>query len=244
MVAGKNHEMHIKQYQRKGRIFMNQIIVSDWYEDKKNIDEMARWTKGKLKKWEETDTCSFQQNGKVLDVGCGMGREAFALTDKGFSVVGIDISKEVIRQVARLSEENGYDIPFYHYDGKVLPFDDHSFDTVIIWAQTFGLLYGDDYKSSFLRECYRVLKNGGILSFSGHDYRYIVENYKQYTKARQFYPYPNSDIYWEMFLQEDLSEFAQIAGFAVLACERGEIYKPEDGVVLHCVCCKQQSPSL
>jgi hypothetical protein len=27
-------------------------IVRQWYEDKKNVDEMVHWNKGKLKKWE------------------------------------------------------------------------------------------------------------------------------------------------------------------------------------------------
>jgi SAM-dependent methyltransferase len=217
---------------------MDQTIAAGWYEDKKNVDEMVHWNKGKLKKWEETVTGSFFQNGKVLDIGCGMGREAYALHDKGFSVTGIDNSREVIRQVTRFSKENGYDLPFLYYDGQVLPFEAASFDTVIIWAQTFGLLYGDDYKNSFLRECYRVLKTGGILSFSGHDYQYIIENYNKFARGRKFYPYDNSEIYWEMFLPEELSAFAQYAGFTVLTYERGEIYTPKDGYVLHCLCKK------
>ena len=34
-----------------------------------------------------------------------MGREAFALADLGFSVTGIDISEEVIRQVKELASK-------------------------------------------------------------------------------------------------------------------------------------------
>jgi len=35
---------------------------------------------------------------KILDVACGFGRHAIAFAKKGFSVVGIDASKEFIRQ--------------------------------------------------------------------------------------------------------------------------------------------------
>lgn len=217
---------------------MSQKIVSDWYEDQKNVDEMVHWDKGKLKKWEECVAQSFPENARILDVGCGMGREAFALTDKGFSVVGIDISLVVIKEVTHWSKKKGYDIPFLCYDGKKLPFDDCSFDVVIIWAQTFGLLYGDEYKADFLQECFRVLKAGGILSYSGHDHQYILENYKQYLQERKFYPYADSEIYWECFRPKELSAHARNLGFTVLACERGEIYKQEDGVILHCLCRK------
>jgi len=56
--------------------------------------------------------------------------------------------------------------------------------------------------------------------------------------GKKFFPFANSEIYWEMFTIEELLDLAQKAGFTVLECERGEIYRPEDGVVLHCECRK------
>ena len=76
-------------------------------------------------------------------MGCGLGREAFALSDREFVVTGIDISHEVISRVTTLSSEKGYDITFKGYDGHKLTFENNSFDAVIIGAQTFGLLYGN-----------------------------------------------------------------------------------------------------
>lgn len=210
-------------------------VVRQWYENKKNVNEMIHWNKGNLKKWEQSVVGFFQKEAKVLDIGCGMGREAFALSDMGFSVVGIDISEEVIKQVVQLALNNRYDIPFLVYDGHELPFEDESFEVVIIWAQTFGLLYGDTYKISFLEECRRVLKKDGVVSFSGHDNEYLAEFYKQYTIGRKFHPYSDAEIYWESFLLEELISYAENAGFSVVLCEQGEIYKPEDGVVLHCL---------
>lgn len=209
--------------------------VHKWYENKKNVEEMLRWNKGKLKKWEQKVVEYFPDGAKILDIGCGTGREAFALADMGFSVAGIDISEEVIRQAARLASQNHYDIPFLLYDGHILPFENETFDVVIIWAQTFGLLYGDTYKISFLKECFRILKNDGLISFSGHDSEYLSEHYNRCTIGRKFYPYSDDEIYWETFLMTELAAFAENAGFSVILCEQGEIYKPEDGVVLHCL---------
>ncbi len=213
-------------------------IVRDWYEDKKNIDDMVHWSKGKLKIWEQSVVELFPKRANILDAGCGMGREAFALFDMGFSVVGIDISEEVINQVTQLSSQNGYNIPFAVYDGHTLPFDDASFDVIIIWAQTFGIIYGDTYKEDFMNECKRVLKKDGMLSFSGHDYRYVKEHYEKYTEGRKFYPYADEEIYWELFLPDELASYAEKAGLSVVLCEQGEIYKPEDGIILHCLCRK------
>ncbi len=213
-------------------------IVHKWYEEKKNVDEMVNWNKEGLKKWEQAVVDFFPKEAKLLDIGCGMGREAFALADLGFSIIGIDISEEVIKQVSQLSLKNCYDIAFSVYDGYTLPFADASFEVVIIWAQTFGLLYGDIYKSKFLNECKRVLKKEGLLSFSGHDYEYLIEHHKQYVSGRKFYPYVNTEIYWETFLPQELLSYAENAGFSVVLCEHGKIHKTEDGVILHCLCKK------
>ena len=211
-------------------------IVNQWYEIKQNVDEMKHWEKPKLKKWEQRIIEFFPAKAKILDVGCGLGREAFVLSDMGFSVTGIDISKEVIKQVNILSEQKGYDIPFYEYDGHVLPFETECFDAVVIWAQTFGLMYGNEYKHEFLSECKRVLKEDGLVSFSGHNYNFEIENYINCMVGRKFYPYANTEIYWETFEPSELIFFAKNAGYDIILCEKGEIYKPEDGTVLHCLC--------
>lgn len=213
-------------------------IVNEWYETKKNVDEMVHWEKPTLKKWESTVSKLFPQKAKILDVGCGLGREAFVLSDMDFTVTGIDISHEVLNQVKTLSSQKGYNITFDWYNGHVLPFENNSFDIIVIWAQTFGLLYDNGYKREFLSECKRVLKNGGLLSFSGHDYRFLLDNYINFMKDRRFYPYADTELYWETFETSELAKFAEDAGYTVLLCEKGEIYKPEDGTILHCLCRK------
>lgn len=211
-------------------------IIKKWYEKKDNIDEMGQWNSNGLKRWEQFITAYFPVKAHILDVGCGMGREAFALSDMGFSVTGIDISEEAIEQVTALSRQKGYDALFTHYDGHYIPFEENTFDVVIIWAQTFGLLYGDEYKQEFLGECKRVLKNSGLLSFSGHDYEFQLKYYKNNLNGKKFYAYANADIYWESFYLEELKTFAEKAGFSVILCEKGVIYTPEDGTILHCLC--------
>lgn len=215
-------------------------LVSQWYEEKKNVEEMRAWNPA-LKAWEQEVITHFPSGARLLDIGCGLGREAFPLSDSGFDVVGIDISEEVVAQVRQLSAEKGYDIPFVACDGKKLPFPDDSFDVVLIWAQTFGLLYGEEYKRDYLAECRRVLKTCGLFSFSAHDYGYLKAQYPHCLDDRRFYPYARSDIYWEAFEISELTQYARQAGFDVVLCEKGSIYRPEDGTVLHCLCRKQEA---
>ncbi len=212
-------------------------IVAEWYEDKKNVDEMRDWDPS-LKEWERSVIGFFSSGARILDIGCGLGREAFPLSDLGYDVVGIDISKEVISQVKQLSADKGYVISFYEYDGEHLPFSAESFDAVLIWAQTFGLLYGDEFKKSFLSECKRVLRRGGLCSFSTHNHRFLMEHYPDFLYGHKFYPFANAEIYWEACEAKDLIRFADEAGMEVILCEKGQIYKPEDGTILHCLCRK------
>ncbi len=215
-------------------------LVSQWYEEKKNVEEMRGWNPA-LKAWEREVIAHFPSGARILDIGCGLGREAFPLSDSGFDVAGIDISQEVISQVRQLSAEKGYAIPFMVYNGKKLPFPDDTFDVVLIWAQTFGLLYGEEFKKDYLAECRRVLKTGGLFSFSTHDIEYLKKQYPHYLDGRRFYPYAGSQIYWEAFEACELTRAARQAGFDVILCEKGSIYKPEDGTILHCLCRKQQA---
>ena len=212
-------------------------LVAEWYENKKNVDEMQNWNSS-LKEWERSVISLFPAGARILDVGCGLGREAFALSDLGYDVVGIDISKEVISQVKQLSKDKGYPISFHEYDGEHLNFSAESFDVVLIWAQTFGLMYGDEFKKSYLWECNRVLKKGGLLSFSTHDHHFLKENYPHCLVDHKFYPYANADIYWETFEATDLIHYANQADLSVILCEKGHIYRPEDGTILHCLCRK------
>ncbi len=58
-------------------------------------------------------------------------------------------------------------------------------------------------------------------------------------KGHNFFPYAKGDIYWESFEANDLIQFANKAGMEVILCEKGKIYIPEDGTVLHCLCSKR-----
>lgn len=67
---------------------------------------------------------------------------------------------------------------------------------------------------------------------------YLMEHHKQYLSGKKFYPYANTEIYWEAFLPQELLSHVKNAGFFVVLCEPGKIHNTEDGIVLHCLCRK------
>ncbi|NNE79756.1 MAG: methyltransferase domain-containing protein [Silicimonas sp.] len=72
-----------------------------------------------------------QQNGRVLDVGCGQGRDAIFIARKGHCVVGVDISTNGIRDLKDVAARENLpiegvvaDIVSYRPDG--------AFDVILI----------------------------------------------------------------------------------------------------------------
>src|SRR5713101_5711335 len=71
-----------------------------------------------------------RRGGKALDVGCGAGRMAAALIDRGYEFWGVDAAPAMIEQCERRYR----DVARAHFsvgDAHKLEFDDASFDAVI-----------------------------------------------------------------------------------------------------------------
>jgi ubiquinone/menaquinone biosynthesis C-methylase UbiE len=216
-------------------------IVKSLYSSERIINETKETQSHKngLKIWEK-DVISrfFSEKATILDIGCGTGREAFSLYDMGFRVIATDISEHRIETAKQLAFESKRDIDFLLTNGLDLPFESNTFDIVIIWSQTFGLFYGEENQQYILKECNRVLKGNGILSFSGHDKEFIEAKYPQYLDGKKFFAYANTDCYWEAFTIDEITDLAQRTGFTVMECRRGLVYKEDDDSILHCLCKK------
>jgi len=213
-------------------------IVKKLYSEEPAIKDMRDYTNKKLKIWENEVVSHFPVSSWILDIGCGMGREAFCLYDRGFRITAIDISEKVIEPAKQFALESKRGIEFLLTNGLDLPFESNTFDVVIMWSQTFGLFYGEENKIHILKECRRVLKSSGILSFSGHDKEFLEAKYSQYLDGKKFFAYANTDCYWEALTTNEMISLAQKAGLSVSECKRGMVYKEEDGPILHCLCRK------
>lgn len=71
-------------------------------------------------------------DGKILlDVGVGTGRFATWLVEKGFEVVGVDISREMLKEAKRKTQSLSENVHLVLSDCRLLPFKKEMFDGCI-----------------------------------------------------------------------------------------------------------------
>ena len=102
---------------------------------------------------------------KILDAGCGEGRNLTYLMNNNFDVHGIDINPAAIRMLNFVASSKGYGDHrerFQSGDIGSMPFPDQEFDWVICGAVLHFALDQEMFFRMF-SELVRVLKTGGTL---------------------------------------------------------------------------------
>ncbi len=103
-------------------------------------------------------------SGRVLDIGTGRGFTAVELARRGVSVTTIDMSEEMLKSAYLHSVDSGVAerIEFHLADGGDLPFEEGSFEVVIM----INVLHHLENSAAVLPEIARVLMPGGRLIVS------------------------------------------------------------------------------
>ena len=107
-----------------------------------------------------TQALRLKPGGRVLDVPCGFGRHAGELARRGHSVVGVDLSRAMLREARRRYREHER-LRFVRGDMRRLAYREE-FDAVICIFTSFGYFSERDNVAT-LRKMARALKPGGRL---------------------------------------------------------------------------------
>ena len=98
-------------------------------------------------------------SGRILDVGCGAGRDVRWFAARGAQVTGVDLSPAMLAQARRLTSA-----PLHLMDMRRLAFRDARFDGAWCCASLLHLPKQEAPRA--LSEIHRVLKPGGMLMVS------------------------------------------------------------------------------
>jgi SAM-dependent methyltransferase len=105
----------------------------------------------------------FPDNSQVLELGCGVGRDAEFFTSRGHSVIATDASEVVIKQDRHYLADSG--IEFEVLDMRnALPYPEDRFD--VVFANLSLHYYSHDATKGIVNNIKEVLKVGGLLVFA------------------------------------------------------------------------------
>jgi SAM-dependent methyltransferase len=163
---------------------------------------------------------------KILEIGCGQGRDCLFFASKGIEVAALDYSNVAINGLLEYAKQKNLPVDACVYDAKKpLPFDNGSFDAV--YSHMFlSMRFSLDELKFILSEVKRVLKDNGFHFFSVRNH-----NDKFYAKGTKV----DDDVYdingfqIRFFTRQEIEDL--LAGFKML--EIKEDY--EDPVTLYLV---------
>ena len=171
---------------------------------------LREWEKGVIEK-------TFPPEGRILDIGCGCGREAIPLAKRGYDVVAVDVSAAQLHRAGQNAEKAGVKIAFEKTDGLRLP--EGPFDAIILWAQVLGNIQARKDQLALLTGCRHVLSDHGLLSASGHNRTFCQKDSPEYTDAHWLYPWGKGELKYHLFTRETFETLFTQSGLEILETE-------------------------
>lgn len=123
---------------------------------------------------------------KLLELPAGTGRLAIPLAQSGATIVGGDISENMLRvALEKKGREGVRHAHFAQVNGLGLPFADNTFDAVTSFK--FFHLVPNELKRQFVEEMARVTKVGGkiVIEFNSPYYGGVLAFYRYYLRKRK-----------------------------------------------------------
>jgi SAM-dependent methyltransferase len=113
----------------------------------------------------------FAPGQRILDVGCGGGREAVPLVRAGFAVVALDVSVAMVRAATTHAAACGVSFRAVVASAAALPFRPGAFDGVAMLGQVIAHVPGRHGRIGALRAAWHALRPGGTLIMTTHNRR-------------------------------------------------------------------------
>jgi SAM-dependent methyltransferase len=124
------------------------------YRDKNYLDE-TDYVTNLLNKFSENKV------EKILDLGCGTGKHASLFAEKGYKVVGVDLSEQMI-EIANKNKNQYTD--FLQADVRNVELN-QKFDAVISLFHVASYQISNQDFENYLNTAYKHLKKGGLFIF-------------------------------------------------------------------------------
>lgn len=108
--------------------------------------------------------------GLLIDLGCGTGRLSVPFAKRGYWVVGIDLSEEMLRIVGKKATDAG--VTVHRLQANIVELGslaDASFDYAVCLFSTLGMVAGSMNRLRVVEHVYRLLRPGGVFVVHVHN---------------------------------------------------------------------------
>jgi SAM-dependent methyltransferase len=112
--------------------------------------------------------------GRILDLCCGYGRHTVPMADKGYEMVGLDLSLDMLRHALARAQAKNLSIKFVHGDIRDLNFEE-VFDGAYCLDTSFGF-FTEHENIAVLSGIFAALKRGGRFMLDVVNRDYIVND--------------------------------------------------------------------
>jgi ubiquinone/menaquinone biosynthesis C-methylase UbiE len=162
---------------------------------------------------------------KILDAGCGTGKDISYFSSLGYEVIGIDLSEMMLKEAKEILK-NRPNVCLIRGDFRTTPFPDNYFDG--IWSSASLVHLSQNDKKRALIEFRRILKEDGILCIGIQNllnFGRLLRIIKSYIAARKIPVLDGMEIgyayydgrHWFFPTRYELERLINDSGFRVVA---------------------------
>jgi len=128
------------------------------------------------------------KKGTTLDLCCGTGRHSIVLCKRGWNIIGMDLSRNLLAIAKLRMTQADIKFPLVRADMRSFPFKAEVFIAIINMFTSFGYLPSENEDIKSLLEVNRTLKKKGKFMIDLANRDHIVKNFRERDWA-EFEPY-------------------------------------------------------
>ena len=170
----------------------------------------AKYTEEKLVQFQLARFESMLSGKKILDAGCGAGRDAAYFSEDGYDVTGIDIAENLLKEAKKRAPS----AKFKKLDFRETKFRAKSFDGV--WSMAGFLHLPKEEIEKSLKEFNRILKPNGKI--------YVSVKQGSGSKEIKKEKYKGEPRIYYFYKKEEIEDMLREAGFKIHASEENEVW--------------------
>jgi SAM-dependent methyltransferase len=112
----------------------------------------------------------FDQPGRLIDLGCGTGRLLVPFARRGYWVLGVDLSAEMLKQAGTRAVTDR--VVIHRLRANLVELQglcDQAFDYAACLFSTLGMIMGQAYRQQVVAHAFRLLRPGGKFVLHVHN---------------------------------------------------------------------------